>query len=56
MPIPDQFITEGGEGKRFVGVNVYDTLVLGNNNQGDSVPVPGPGLATSWTRSADNLT
>ncbi len=56
VPIPDQFLTEGGEGKRFVGSNIYDTLLLGNTEQGDSVPVPGPGLATSWTRSTDNLT
>ncbi|MEI6137192.1 MAG: ABC transporter substrate-binding protein, partial [Chloroflexota bacterium] len=56
IPIPDQFLTEGGEGKRFVGSNVYDTLLEGNVWQGDTVPVPGPGLATSWSRSADNLT
>src|ERR1043166_10130774 len=24
IPIPDQFVTEGGEGVRFVRVNVYD--------------------------------
>ena len=56
VPIPDQFLTEGGEGKRFVGVNVYDTLVLGDNNQGDHVPLPGPGLATSWKVGDDKLT
>ncbi len=56
IPIPDQFLTEGGEGKRFVGANVYDTLLLGNTEQGDTVPVPGPGLATSWVRAADNVT
>ena len=48
QPQKESGVTEGGEGKRFVGVNVYDTLLLGNNNQGDSVPVPGPGLATEW--------
>ena len=56
VPIPDQFLTEGGVGKRFVGSNVYDTLLLGNTNQGDTVPVPGPGFALSWACSADNLT
>ena len=56
VPIPDQFLTEGGEGKRFVGANIYDTLVMGEAWQGDHVPVPGPGLATEWSRSADNLT
>ena len=56
VPIPDQFLTEGGEGKRFVGANVYDTLLLGNAYQGDTVPVPGPGLATEWKLSDDKLT
>ncbi|MEI7926863.1 MAG: ABC transporter substrate-binding protein, partial [Chloroflexota bacterium] len=56
VPIPDQFLTEGGEGKRFVGSNVYDTILLGNAYQGDTVPVPGPGLATEWKVSDDKLT
>ena len=50
VPIPDQFLTEGGEGKRFVGINVYDTLLISDNGQGDHLQVPGPGLATSWSR------
>jgi peptide/nickel transport system substrate-binding protein len=56
IPIPDQFPTEGGEGRRFVGVNVYDALVNWNSEQGDTPPEPVPGLAESWTRSDDNLT
>lgn len=56
VPIPDQFLTEGGEGKRFVGSNVYDTLLLGDAWQGDKVPVPGPGLATEWKVADDKLT
>lgn len=56
VPIPDQFPTEGGEGRRFVGVNVYDGLLNWDAAQGDKVPDPIPGLASSWTRSADNLT
>jgi peptide/nickel transport system substrate-binding protein len=56
VPIPDQFLTEGGEGKRFVGSNVYDTLILGDAWQGDRVPVPGPGLATEWKVADDKLT
>ena len=27
IPIPDQFVTEGGEGVRFVRVNIYDCLL-----------------------------
>jgi len=56
VPIPDQFLTEGGEGKRFVGANVYDTLLLGDAWQGDRVPVPGPGLATEWKVADDKVT
>src|SRR5437867_8485142 len=56
VPIPDQFLTEGGEGKRFVGANVYDTLLMSDAWQGDHVPIPGPGLATAWTVSDDKLT
>ncbi len=56
IPIPDQFTTEGGEGRRFVGVNVYDGLLNWDVDQGDTVPGVIPGLAESWTRSADDLT
>lgn len=56
VPIPDQFLTEGGEGGRFVGKNIYDTILMSDSWQGDHVPIPGPGLATSWTRAADNVT
>ncbi|MEZ4552799.1 MAG: ABC transporter substrate-binding protein [Dehalococcoidia bacterium] len=56
IPIPDQFPTEGGEGRRFVGVNVYDALVNWDTDQGDAPPGVVPGLAESWSRSEDNLT
>jgi peptide/nickel transport system substrate-binding protein len=56
IPIPDQFPTEGGEGRRFVGVNVYDALVNWDTAQGDKPPGVIPGLAESWTRSADDMT
>jgi peptide/nickel transport system substrate-binding protein len=56
IPIPDQFVTEGGEGVRFVRVNLYDCLLNWDAGQGDTPPDPIPGLATAWTRSADNLT
>ncbi len=56
IPIPDTFVTEGGEGWRFVGVNVYDKLLNWDTDQGETVPEVIPGLAESWTRSADNLT
>jgi peptide/nickel transport system substrate-binding protein len=56
IPIPDQFQTEGGEGRRFVGVNVYDGLLNWQADQGDKPPDPIPGLAQSFERSPDNLT
>ena len=56
VPIPDQFLTEGGEGKRFVGVNIYDTLLIYDVAQGDHVPGLIPGLAQSWTTADDKLT
>lgn len=56
IPIPDQFQTEGGEGRRFVGVNVYDGLLNWKADQGDAPPEPIPGLAEKFERSADGLT
>jgi peptide/nickel transport system substrate-binding protein len=56
IPIPDQFQTEGGEGRRFVGVNVYDGLMNWKANQGDAPPDPIPGLAESFQRSPDDVT
>jgi peptide/nickel transport system substrate-binding protein len=56
IPIPDQFLTEGGEGRRFVGQNIYDQLIMYNAGQGEKVPDLRPGLATSWEVASDNLT
>jgi peptide/nickel transport system substrate-binding protein len=56
VPIPDQFVTEGGEGARFVGKNIYDQLIKYNAGQGDHVPELIPGLATSWSVASDQLT
>ena len=56
IPIPEQFQTEGGEGRRFVGVNVYDGLLNWDAAQGDEPPKPIPGLAESYEVADDNLT
>ena len=56
IPIPDQFQTEGGEGRRFVGVNVYDGLMNWKADQGDAPPEPIPGLAEKFERASDGLT
>ena len=41
---------------RFVGNQIYDELTPVNYDQGDTVPVPGPGLATEWSVGDDKLT
>jgi len=56
IPIPDQFVTEGGEGIRFVGVNVYDRLLNWDADQGERPPQPVPGLAESYEVGDDQLT
>src|SRR5262249_36950736 len=56
IPIPDQFVTEGGEGVRFAGVNLDHCLVNWVPGRGAPPPDPIPGLASTWARSADNLT
>lgn len=56
IPYPNTRPTEGYEGMRFVGIQLYDALTVFNLEQGDTVPVPGPGLAESWETSEDGLT
>ncbi len=57
VPIPNTPPTEGGEGGRFVGYQVYDALFNWDlKNAADSAAVPGPGLAESWSISDDELT
>jgi peptide/nickel transport system substrate-binding protein len=56
IPIPNTSPNEGFEGRRFVGYQIYDALTLFNVDQGDTVPVPGPGLAESWDLADDKLT
>jgi peptide/nickel transport system substrate-binding protein len=56
IPIPNTPTTEGGEGSRFVGYNIYNSLTQLNVEQGDTSPVPTPALATKWSVGADKLT
>src|SRR5581483_6771945 len=46
--IPDSQVTEGGEGQRFVGVQLYHGLTRYDLVNNDKYPTPQPGLATSW--------
>ncbi|HET7737820.1 MAG TPA: hypothetical protein VFK32_04530, partial [Tepidiformaceae bacterium] len=57
IPIPNTPATEGGEGSRFVGTQVYDGLINWNLTENtDKSALPGPGLAESWEVGADQLT
>jgi peptide/nickel transport system substrate-binding protein len=51
-----QFQSEGGEGGRFVGVQLWDGLTRFDLTQGDHTPEVIPGLAESWETSEDGLT
>ncbi|WP_083419183.1 ABC transporter substrate-binding protein [Pseudofrankia sp. BMG5.36] len=45
--------SEGGEGQRFVGFQLYDALTKYDLRQGTSAPKLVPGLAESWEPNAD---
>lgn len=53
IPLTDTYPDNGYEGFRFVGLNLYDGLTRLNLDQADSLPTPQPGLAESWSHSAD---
>lgn len=48
IPFPTTPPNEGYEGYRFVGNNLYDALTHLDVSQGETIPQPGPGLASSW--------
>ena len=56
VPIPDTPTTEGGEGSRFVGTQIYEGLTRLNTNQVEKFCTPVPGMAESWTLGSDQLT
>jgi peptide/nickel transport system substrate-binding protein len=56
LPVPDIVPTEGAEGRRFVGYQIYDGLVRWDLTSADKTSVPIPGLAESWDISADKIT
>jgi peptide/nickel transport system substrate-binding protein len=47
---------EGGEGCRFVGMQIYDGLTRWNLSQGTSTPKVVSDLATSWSVGSDGVT
>lgn len=57
IPVPDTAPTEGYEGYRFVGFQLYDGLVNWDPKNGvDNVTTTKPALAESWSVSDDRLT
>jgi peptide/nickel transport system substrate-binding protein len=56
IPIPDTPPTEGGEGRRFVGTQIYEGLTRFNTHQADTWSTPVAGMAESWTMADDQLT
>ncbi|MDI4649523.1 ABC transporter substrate-binding protein [Cohnella hashimotonis] len=55
LPVPDTYPTEGYEGFRFVGFQIYDALVNWDLSKGDAPAALKPGLAESWeTSDSDN--
>jgi peptide/nickel transport system substrate-binding protein len=56
IPVPDTTPTEGYEGMRFVGYQIYDPLVKWDLTQGEKPAELVPGLAESWERSEDDPT
>lgn len=55
IPVPDTYPTEGYEGFRFVGYQLYDGLVNWDLSQGEKPAGLKPGLAESWVVSEDRL-
>jgi len=56
IPYPNTPPNEGGEGSRFVGLQLYDGLTVFDLDQGDTIPALKPGLAESWKVADDKLT
>ncbi|MGG4047923.1 ABC transporter substrate-binding protein [Paenibacillus favisporus] len=56
IPVPDTMPTEGYEGMRFVGYQLYDALVKWDLTQGDKPAELTGGLAESWEHSNSDPT
>jgi ABC-type transport system substrate-binding protein len=49
VPLSNGCPDQGGEGQRFMGITVYDQLVMWDLSRSDVPSVLRPGLATNWT-------
>jgi len=56
LPVPDTYPTEGYEGFRFVGYQLYDGLVDWDLSRSDQPATLKPGLAESWETSQTDPT
>jgi peptide/nickel transport system substrate-binding protein len=56
VPYPNTPPNEGGEGTRFVGLQLYDGLTVFDMDQPEKTPAMKPGLAESWALADDKLT
>jgi ABC-type transport system substrate-binding protein len=56
IPLTTGQTDQGGEGQRFMGYTVYDSLVEWDLSKSDKPSVLVPGLATSWTVDATDKT
>ncbi|GGA41128.1 ABC transporter substrate-binding protein [Paenibacillus physcomitrellae] len=56
IPVPDTYPTEGYEGMRFVGYQLYDALINWDLTNPDQPAQLKPGLAESWEADADDPT
>ncbi|WP_217899028.1 ABC transporter substrate-binding protein [Oceanicola sp. 22II-s10i] len=54
IPITIGMPDQGFEGYRFVGYNLYDTLILWDLSQGETEADVKPGLATEWSVDPEN--
>jgi peptide/nickel transport system substrate-binding protein len=56
IPLTTGQTDNGGEGQRFIGFTLYDSLVEWDLSSADKPSVLAPGLATSWTVDASDKT
>ena len=53
VPLPNGMPDQGAEGHRFMGITLFDHLVMWDLSQGDKAAPLRPGLATAWKPDPD---
>ena len=54
VPLSNGCPDQGGEGQRFMGITLYDQLVMWDLSRADAAAVLRPGLATAWATVPGN--